>query len=123
MTFLNNWTFQEPTYTDRKQYTDSHLTTSFTYCPEYLKSLPFLQRLDYNNLFFITLTHILALLFILYGEFNPKTVIFAVVYYYFTGLSITAGYHRMYSHKAFEGNRVFELFVLIFGAGALQGSA
>jgi stearoyl-CoA desaturase (delta-9 desaturase) len=40
-----------------------------------------------------------------------------------TSLSITAGYHRLFSHQTFEATWLVKLFFLIFGAGAYQNSA
>src|SRR5437588_11657900 len=40
-----------------------------------------------------------------------------------TGLSITLGYHRLFSHLAFRAKWPVRLFVLVFGAGAFENSA
>jgi stearoyl-CoA desaturase (Delta-9 desaturase) len=37
-------------------------------------------------------------------------------------MSITLGYHRLFSHHAFEAHWVVRLVTLVFGAGALEGS-
>lgn len=37
-----------------------------------------------------------------------------------TGLAITAGYHRYYSHRTYECHPVLQAFFLLFGAAALQ---
>lgn len=39
-----------------------------------------------------------------------------------TGLSITAGYHRLWSHRAYEAHWSLRLFFAIFGACAIQNS-
>ena len=39
-----------------------------------------------------------------------------------TGLSITLGYHRLYSHLSFKANLPVRLFVAIFGAAAWENS-
>mgnify|MGYP000341313517 CR=1 FL=1 len=41
---------------------------------------------------------------------------------YATGLSITAGYHRLWSHRAYEAHWSLRLFYMLFGAMALQNS-
>jgi stearoyl-CoA desaturase (delta-9 desaturase) len=43
-------------------------------------------------------------------------------YYMATGVSITAGYHRLFSHRSYEVSRWVKLLYLIFGAAALEGS-
>lgn len=40
-----------------------------------------------------------------------------------TGLAITIGYHRLFSHRAFQAAWPVRLLVLIFGAAAFQNSA
>lgn len=40
-----------------------------------------------------------------------------------TGLSITLGYHRLFSHLAFQASWPVKLFTLLFGAAAFEGSA
>jgi stearoyl-CoA desaturase (delta-9 desaturase) len=39
-----------------------------------------------------------------------------------TGMSITAGYHRMWAHRAYQAHWSVRLFYMIFGAMALQNS-
>ena len=39
------------------------------------------------------------------------------------GFSITLGYHRMFSHIAFQGHPIVKALVLFFGAGAFENSA
>jgi len=41
---------------------------------------------------------------------------------YATGLSITAGYHRLWSHRTYEAHWSLRLFYMLFGAMALQNS-
>lgn len=40
----------------------------------------------------------------------------------FTGISITAGYHRLWSHRAYEAHWLMRLPLMLFGAMALQNS-
>ena len=43
--------------------------------------------------------------------------------FFITGLSITLGYHRLFSHMAFAAHWSVRLFVLIFGAATFENSA
>lgn len=45
-----------------------------------------------------------------------------VVFLAFCGFSITAGYHRLWSHRAYDGNVVVRAFFAFWGACALQNS-
>jgi stearoyl-CoA desaturase (delta-9 desaturase) len=40
----------------------------------------------------------------------------------FCGFSVSLGYHRLFSHIAFEASWPIRLFILIFGAGAFENS-
>lgn len=40
-----------------------------------------------------------------------------------TGFSITAGYHRLFSHRCFKAKALARFFFLFFGAGAGEGTA
>ena len=42
---------------------------------------------------------------------------------FYSGLSITGGYHRLWSHKAYKANAVVRFFYALGGALALQNSA
>lgn len=41
---------------------------------------------------------------------------------YVTGLSITAGYHRLFSHRTYKAHPIVEWIVIFFGSMAAQGS-
>lgn len=50
-------------------------------------------------------------------------IIVSIILLYLTGLSITAGYHRLYSHRTYRTNSYVEAVILFFGAMTGQGSA
>ncbi|MEC7590083.1 MAG: fatty acid desaturase [Candidatus Thermoplasmatota archaeon] len=54
------------------------------------------------------------------GWFEP--IIF-VAFYLASGLSITAGYHRLFSHRTHKAAWPLKLFYALFGAAAFQNSA
>ena len=57
-----------------------------------------------------------------YGISWFEPVIF-VFFYLASGLSITAGYHRLFSHRTHKGAWPLRLFYALFGAAAFQNSA
>ena len=67
---------------------------------------------------------ILLLLPIYLYQWTPSwgILITSVVLLYATGLSIAAGYHRLFSHSAYKANPIFEYLLLFFGTMATQGS-
>ena len=51
----------------------------------------------------------------------PEAITFLVIWF-FVGLSVTAGYHRLFAHKTYQAAWPVRLFLLVFGAGALENS-
>jgi stearoyl-CoA desaturase (Delta-9 desaturase) len=47
----------------------------------------------------------------------------SVALLYLTGISITGGYHRYFSHRSFKTNTFMEVIILFFSSMSLQGSA
>jgi stearoyl-CoA desaturase (delta-9 desaturase) len=45
-----------------------------------------------------------------------------VVYYYITGLGITAGYHRLWAHRSYNASIPLQYALALAGSGAVQGS-
>ena len=84
------------------------------------------RRLNRTNAIVLAVVHLLAVFAIVYLaaiHFSWWTVGLGVVWYCFCGLAITAGYHRLFSHKSYQGNAVLRSFMLLFGAASVQNSA
>lgn len=85
-----------------------------------------LKNIDIVNFLFLFLTPIasviLVALWIEKDGFHWGQIIMGVVLYYATGMSITAGYHRLFSHRAYEANWFVKLIFLLFGAATFQNS-
>jgi stearoyl-CoA desaturase (Delta-9 desaturase) len=54
--------------------------------------------------------------------YSAASVVLFVVVLWACGISITAGYHRLWSHKAYSAHWSVRLFFAIFGAMAMQNS-
>lgn len=54
--------------------------------------------------------------------FSTATVIGALVLVALNGIGITAGYHRLWSHRAYEAHWTVRLVFMIFGTMAIQNS-
>jgi stearoyl-CoA desaturase (delta-9 desaturase) len=84
------------------------------------------KDIDLVNLLFISLTPIIAALlfysWVKIDGFNYGQLLMGIVFYFITGISITAGYHRLFAHKAYSANPVIKFLFLIFGAAAFQNS-
>lgn len=83
-------------------------------------------RLILLNLLVFVITGAIALIAVpiegFINGFDSAEVITCIFLIYFSGMSITAGYHRLWSHKAYEANPVVKVIFAIGGAMALQNS-
>ncbi len=79
-----------------------------------------------NTLFlfgtFIT-TITAAPLYLWYFGLDTFQLVLFLIFFIATGLSITLGYHRLFSHFTFEATWPVKLGTLLFGAAAFEGSA
>jgi stearoyl-CoA desaturase (delta-9 desaturase) len=53
---------------------------------------------------------------------GPLELALMATLYVITGLGITMGYHRMFTHRAFESSRAFRAILAAIGSMAVQGS-
>jgi stearoyl-CoA desaturase (delta-9 desaturase) len=79
------------------------------------------------NTLFLVGTLVLALVLVPWkiatqGLRLSEVVVFLVMYS-LIGLSITVGYHRLFSHRAFQASWIVRLLALLFGAAAFENSA
>ncbi|KAF2836086.1 hypothetical protein M501DRAFT_1007573 [Patellaria atrata CBS 101060] len=51
-----------------------------------------------------------------------QTALFAVLYYFATGLGITAGHHRLWAHKSYNAGTPLKVFFAFVAGGAVEGS-
>jgi stearoyl-CoA desaturase (delta-9 desaturase) len=54
---------------------------------------------------------------------SPPTLALAVAFYVACGLSITAGYHRLFAHRTYRAKAPLRWCLLLFGAASFQNSA
>lgn len=84
------------------------------------------MELDWVNVLFLFGTPFLSLLFLgLYlkiEKFDPAFIGLFFVFYIFTGIAMTGGYHRLYSHRTYKASKALEVFYVLFGAAAIQNS-
>ncbi len=80
---------------------------------------------NWDVFFFVIGYHLLVLALIpfVYPLFSWSALAFLLVTFIIGGLSITAGYHRLYAHKAYSANPFFEWTVLLTSTLAWQWSA
>jgi stearoyl-CoA desaturase (delta-9 desaturase) len=85
-----------------------------------------LKNIDIINFLFLFLTPVVAAFLIFFwiktDGFHFGQVFLGIFLYLLTGISITAGYHRLFAHKAYDASPVVKFLFLVFGAAAFQNS-
>ena len=84
-------------------------------------------RINWLNTLFLLATPILAIGGVIFhwmyfGAPGWIEAIVFVFFYFACGLSITVGYHRLFSHRSHDASWPLVLFYAIFGAGSFQNS-
>lgn len=81
-----------------------------------------LGEIQWVSFIILTSTPLLGL----YGLFTTplqwKTFAWSVVYYFFSGLGITAGYHRLWAHRSYNATKPLEYLLALMGTSAVEGS-
>lgn len=84
-------------------------------------------EIDWPTSLFLVITPIAALVLtpihIIWNGLSWGLILLLVIYGGVSNLSITAGYHRLFSHQSYQASLWVKLGYLFFGAGAFQGSA
>ena len=80
---------------------------------------------NWNNFLFIAGYHIamVALIPAYIAHYHWSSLVLFGAAYMLAGISITAGYHRLFSHRTYKASPVFEWLTLFFGTLALESSA
>jgi stearoyl-CoA desaturase (delta-9 desaturase) len=83
-------------------------------------------RLNVNNTIFLLLSLLIALVgtpwYLLANGFGwPEWLTFGLLWLA-VGISVTAGYHRLFTHKTYQASWPVRLFFLVFGSAALENS-
>lgn len=86
-----------------------------------------LNRLNWTNTLFLVGNFLLSILgtlaIFLWGEFHYQTLILLLVFGIISSLAITGGYHRLFSHRSYEGSFLLRAIMLLLAASVVEGSA
>jgi len=81
------------------------------------------RQINWIHASLLILTPVFAIIGLFVTHITLPTLILSVLMYFWTGLGITGGYHRLWSHRAFSANYFIRLALCLGGAGAFEGSA
>jgi len=80
-------------------------------------------EINWAHTLLLTISPALALFGLIFYPIKWQTAIFGFVMYLWTGMGITAGYHRLWSHRAYSARFPVRLGLCLGGAAAFEGSA
>ncbi|KAG0644700.1 hypothetical protein HOY80DRAFT_647486 [Tuber brumale] len=80
------------------------------------------QHVNKLNITLIVLVPLLGVWAAFYTPLRTPTLCWAVLYYFWTGLGITAGYHRLWAHSSYSARLPLKIFLAAAGGGAVEGS-
>lgn len=84
------------------------------------------RRINWVNFVFFTSVPLAALIGVLTyfakNEFSWGPIVLFFITFVISNMSITCGYHRYFSHRSYDTNKLIEWMYVFFGAGAFQGS-
>ncbi|KAK0232919.1 delta 9-fatty acid desaturase protein [Armillaria fumosa] len=101
-------------------YVQHTLTTTKPLPPIALSNI--LNEINWLSFTILTSTPIMGVIGACYTRLRWETAIWAIAYYFITTLGITAGYHRLWSHRSYNASLPLQYILAIAGAGSLQGS-
>ncbi len=90
------------------------------------QALKWHQRVDWPVTLFLLLTPLICMILVpvyfVVEDFSWPLFAVALAFAAATNLSITAGYHRLFSHRSYEAHPLVRAIYLLIGASAFQGS-
>lgn len=84
------------------------------------------RKIDWTNVSFLFGVHLVAAFGIVYLatiHFSWWTIGLGFLWLALCGISITGGYHRLFSHPTYKATNFLKAFYLFFGAASVQNSA
>ncbi len=91
-----------------------------------MKFKQLLRKLNWTNTLFLLLVPIVAFAgtgyLIANHAIHWQTILLTIFFTFAGGMSITAGYHRLFSHKTYKAAWPIRLFFVIFGGASFEGS-
>ncbi|KAJ7705420.1 delta 9-fatty acid desaturase protein [Mycena rosella] len=83
---------------------------------------PPIEGIRWFNVCILVGTPLIALYGLLFVPFDRRTLVFAFAYYLFSMIGITAGFHRLWSHRSYNACFPLQIFLILGGTSSVQGS-
>lgn len=86
----------------------------------------YLKTINWPTTLYLVLSPIGAIITLYYFTTNNlyrwETIALAIFMWFASGMAITVGYHRYFSHRSYKTNKFLEYLYIIFGSSALEMS-
>ncbi|KAK5997690.1 Acyl-CoA desaturase [Cladobotryum mycophilum] len=79
-------------------------------------------RIKLRNITFCVLIPLAGMFWSFYQPLVRRTVVLAFIFYIISGIGITAGYHRLWSHRSYTASYPLRCFLALCGISGVQGS-
>ncbi|KAI1961447.1 stearoyl-CoA 9-desaturase [Ophidiomyces ophidiicola] len=109
-----------PAETQQPQATDPNVKSHITDTPMTLSN--WYQHVNWLNVVLILAVPLYGCYQAFYTPLQLKTAIWTTMYYYMTGIGITAGYHRLWAHCSYSATLPLRIYLAAVGGGAVEGS-
>ncbi|KAJ6598464.1 delta 9-fatty acid desaturase protein [Mycena vulgaris] len=83
---------------------------------------PPIEGVRWFNVSVLVVTPLIALYGLLFVPLDRRTIMFAAAYYVFSMIGITAGFHRLWSHRSYNASFPLQIFLILGGISSVQGS-
>lgn len=80
------------------------------------------KHVHWLNSFLIVVVPLWGMYTAMSTPLHTKTLIWAISYYFCTGIGITAGYHRLWAHSSYSATTPLKVYLAAVGGGAVEGS-
>ncbi|KAK9447199.1 uncharacterized protein V1518DRAFT_421614 [Limtongia smithiae] len=80
------------------------------------------KHINWLNVILIIIIPMIGCTAAVFTPLQRKTAIWAFCYYACTGVGITAGYHRLWAHRAYSARLPLRILLAAIGGGAVEGS-
>ncbi|XP_011878885.1 PREDICTED: acyl-CoA Delta(11) desaturase-like isoform X1 [Vollenhovia emeryi] len=89
------------------------------------EKVKYVRRIVWKNVMTFSLLHLGALygIYLLFTSAKLATIVFTFLLYQLTGLGITAGAHRLWSHRSYKAKWPLQLLLMIMNTIAFQDAA
>ncbi|PVV02737.1 hypothetical protein BB560_002806 [Smittium megazygosporum] len=84
---------------------------------------PLSERVNWANVFLVPAMPLIGIYGLFKVDLKLYTFLFAVLYGFFSGFGMTAGYHRLWSHTSYTATLPLKIFLLMAGSACFEESA